>query len=337
MRRSFLILALAGALLCSEALALEPEAGAAFVRIVDVGAGLCCVLVLPDDHYIVYDTGNFIDGGETAMAAVEELIPEDEEIDLLVLSHSDADHLAAADEILQAYTVRRVLRTGFERNTLAWRNADAAARAARYSDETIDINLAYFEYPPGGTYRFGEAFVTFIAGFHTPPEDWDIDGNSERRNAGSIVIRLQFAGRSALFTGDAVGRHIGGPDDQLIASERFMVEMSPIIGIDSDVLIAPHHGADNASAAAFIEAVSPEFVIFSAGHRHEHPRASAAQRYLDFGVPVENIFRTDLGDDEGGAEWPAGRVAGHNDPRGDDDVDVLIRPDGEIIVAHRDP
>jgi hypothetical protein len=103
----------------------------------------------------------------------------------------------------------------------------------------------------------------------------------------------------------------------------------------SDVIIAPHHGADNASSTKFIEAVSPDFVIFSAGHRHHHPRASAVKRYINNGVNQNNIFRTDLGDDEGGEEWDFGRISGHKDPAGDDDVDILIRPNGEIVVDYR--
>ena len=45
-----------------------------------------------------------------------------------------------------------------------------------------------------------------------------------------------------------------------------MVEMAPVITIDSDVMIAPHHGGGNGSSTKFIEAVSPKYVIFPAGH-----------------------------------------------------------------------
>ena len=42
------------------------------------------------------------------------------------------------------------------------------------------------------------------------------------RNAGSIVIRLHYKGKSILFAGNAVGRHIGDPDTTLISTEKFM-------------------------------------------------------------------------------------------------------------------
>ena len=72
--------------------------------------------------------------------------------------------------------------------------------------------------------------------------------------------------------------------------------------------------------------MSPDFVIFSAGRRHHHHRASVAERYINNGVDQNNIFRTDLGDDEGGDEWDFGCISAHKDPVGDDDVDILIRP-----------
>src|SRR4051812_41294759 len=57
------------------------------VRVVDVGAGLCCVLVTPDHHFMIFDAGNYEDHGVTAMQAIEELIPFGSTIDLMVISH----------------------------------------------------------------------------------------------------------------------------------------------------------------------------------------------------------------------------------------------------------
>ena len=67
-----------------------------------MGAGHCSVPKLPGDYYTVYDAGNYNDGGASAFATVSEIIPDGEQIDVLVLSHSDADHLGAVDEILDA-------------------------------------------------------------------------------------------------------------------------------------------------------------------------------------------------------------------------------------------
>jgi beta-lactamase superfamily II metal-dependent hydrolase len=317
------------------ALALDAGPDDLYVRVVDVGAGLCCVVRMPGDHYMVYDTGNWADDAATAMAAVREIIPAHEVIDLLVLSHSDADHLAGTDDIYEEYYVDRVIRSGLKRSTANWHNADNAIRQAAEEGTTLDINLSDVEFPVGATYLFGEATATMVCGFDRPLPGWDIDNSSEYNNAASIVFRLQYRGKSVLLCGDAVGRHNGGDDDELIAAEKFMVEMAPVIPIDADVVVAPHHGADNGSAKAWIEAVSPEWVVVSAGHEYEHPREAAMERYLDFGVDAARILRTDRGDDEGGDEWDHERVGGTHDEEGDDDVDIVIRENGDVEVAYR--
>lgn len=113
-----------------------------------------------------------------------------------------------------------------------------------------------------------------------------------------------------------------------------MIENSSAIPIDSDVLIAPHHGADNGSSMDFIRAVEPRYVVFSAGHSHDHPRRSTGERYLCYGIDPEDIFRTDRGDDEGPMEWNYLRRHNHRDSWGDDTVDILLKGTGEIEVAY---
>ncbi len=325
-------------LLSSCAVALQSGPNDVFVRVVDSGAALCCVVEMPGDKYMIYDAGNYTDGGSQTFEKIQEVIPAGSDVELLVLSHSDADHIGAVDEICDAYRVRRVLRSGYRRPSNTWITADSAIRQEKETENCIDINLRYFEYPMGATYRFGKVFVTMVCGFHEPPESWGNLSQSEGRNAGSIVVRLLYKGKSILFCGDAVGRHTGDPNDVCIATEKYMVENAEAIPIDSDILIAPHHGADNASSTKFVRTVSPEYVVFSAGHRYQHPRAAAAQRYISNGVLLNRIFRTDLGDDEqDNREWTEGRIQNNTDGAGDDDVDILIRSNGTIRVEYRNP
>ena len=120
-----------------------------------------------------------------------------------------------------------------------------------------------------------------------------------------------------------------------IATEKYLCDHVDEFPIESDVVIAPHHGANNGSSERFIEAVDPNYVFFSAGHRYDHPRRSTALRYLAQGVLEQNMFRTDLGDYEGPNEWDHGRIPGHRDGSGDDAVDILIRPNGDLQVAYQ--
>jgi competence protein ComEC len=77
-----------------------------------------------------------------------------------------------------------------------------------------------------------------------------------------------------LLTGD-IERKV---ERQLLASERNI--------LDADVLIAPHHGSKTSSSVPFIRAVSPRYVLYSAGYlnRFHHPAMKIVQRYREMGV-----------------------------------------------------
>jgi competence protein ComEC len=321
--------------------ALPIEDDAVFIRVIDSGAGLATITRMPGGHYMVYDAGHWF-GKDKTMQGIEDVMGTDDTIDLMVISHSDSDHLKAVPDILNKCTVKKIIRGGFERvGTPTWEAANSAMWAA-VAAGTLVINLRYFEFPMGATYKLGDTYLTMVSGFHEPPAEWGLTDEGEIHNAPSIVMRLYFKGKSILYAGDAVGRHRKDPVDAIIATEKFMVDNAPVITIDSDVLIAPHHGADNGSSTDFIKEVSPEFVIFSAGHSYQHPYAVTANRYLNNGVSIDNIFRTDIGDHEkdrngNHKEWTQGRITDHVDPRGDDSVDILIRPTGEILVEYTQP
>ncbi len=327
-----LVLTLLGDCSGQFAKALEPEPGAVFVRLVDTGAGLCCVIKTDNDTAIVYDTGHWNASGFRALQGVKDLFPTTHPVTLMVLSHSDSDHLGGATRILEEYAVQEVVHSGLEPVSQTSINT---LRAISNEPDCDDINLHYYDFPEG-TFTYGDTKVTFLCGWHTPPEDWPLTSDGERFNAGSICIRVEFAGKSILLCGDAVGRHLNSPAGTNIATEKYLCDRADEFPIASDVIVAPHHGANNGSSERFIELVDPDWVVFSAGHDHQHPTAAAAERYLSSGVPISQMLRTDRGDDEpGGFEWDEGSEPGHVDPPGDDDVDLLVRPNGELLVDYR--
>lgn len=215
-------------------------------------------------------------------------------------------------------------------DTATWRRFnDAVAEEVKFGASVRDFSSYPLE--PGWKLTFGKATITFIAGWN----DWPHPGPtaSERRNAVSIVAKLEYMGRSVLLTGDTVGRRKEDPDDACKDAEKWMVDNQRHL-LKSDIIIAPHHGGNNGSAKCFIEAVDPSHVIFSAGHAHEHPTKAAAERYMSHGIPRSQVFRTDRGDNEGGFEWPElGETC--KDRAGDDDVDIVLARNGTFAVAHR--
>tara|TARA_B110000211_G_scaffold57467_1_gene64230 strand:+ start:518 stop:829 length:312 start_codon:yes stop_codon:yes gene_type:complete len=93
-----------------------------------------------------------------------------------------------------------------------------------------------------------------------------------------------------------------------------------------------------ASSECFIKSVSPKYVVFQSGHRYGHPSRSVKDRYLQHGVPIENIYRTDLKDTESSPhDWEDERYSGCKDSPGDDDIAITITKQGISNVEYLTP
>ncbi|MEP0548106.1 MAG: MBL fold metallo-hydrolase, partial [Rhodothermales bacterium] len=177
--------------------------GTALIRVLDVGQALSVVAALPGDYYVVFDAGDDLPGNPV-LTGVREIVPDGEEIDLLVISHPDFDHLNDALSLLDAYRgrVRRVVRTGFsEGASKTWQALDSTITARALAGEFKEVNLQHTELPPGATYRYGESFVTFLVGAPEPPPDWGLTSTSEQKNAVSLAARISYRGGSVLIAG----------------------------------------------------------------------------------------------------------------------------------------
>lgn len=306
---------------------ITPSPEGAVIRFVDVGPGLCVIGRLPGGQEFLYDAGHW--QGSNCLAAVRELVT-DGMIELVVISHSDSDHLGELDDILAEFDAGIILHTGYERDTNTWENAAAAMQAQETRGATI-INLAHTPLVPGEVIGLGQAEAVFIAGWH----EWDdrlsdpgfLPNESERRNVVSIVLRLDFAGRRLLLTGDTIGRRLDDGPEACRDAQAVMVGRHPAISLDADILLSAQHGTDNGDATCFIEAVSPQDVIISAGHEHRHPHASTIDRYLAHGLDASHIYRSDRGEDEGSNEWEHGRIEGCSDSRDNDSIELFIPAD----------
>lgn len=338
--------------------ASEAQAVDARLRVVDVGNAMCVVLSVPGGHHMLYDAGNY-DTTQCA-AAVREIVGNDR-LDLVVLSHSDADHIGELPAILRATRNNppvQIVYTGHPGTSrTTWPAVRSLLQAMQRPGQPTPIRnlqthpLPNIEDPPRGRQRaaplrvqLGAATVTFVAGWPRWPYPGDRGATpnaSERRNAISIVVRIDYGEHSVLLTGDTIGRR-GRSSEPVSAcrdSERWMVQEGNV-PLDADILIGQHHGGDNSSSTCFIEAVSPRWVIFPAGHaEHGHPRQSTVSRFLNL-RPRPIMLRTDRSDDEpGDEEWADGLVRGCVDPAGDDDVEIVLsdRPRTRPRVEYRHP
>lgn len=309
------------------------------VRILDVGAGHCALIKLPGDKYVIYDAGSdkLLNGNRT-LGQIKEYIPVGSTIELVVLSHTDADHINGAEQVIRDYNVKKVIWTGFETGMLGGNTTGAFKRlttilAARPNTENINLNERQEDIVPGENFTIAGAKFTFLCGFGKPRPEWTGLSNAEKLNGVSIVMKLAFAGNSILFTGDAVGRHLTSPEDTVLATEDFLIK-NAVNHLPSTIILAPHHGAKNGSSADFVSLVSPNVVIFPAGHEHKHPTKRTAQLYLQT-VSIDSIFRTDRGDDEGSTdEWSHGKKPGCHDDFNDDNIQIQLRGNGTYRVYY---
>lgn len=111
---------------------------------------------------------------------------------------------------------------------------------------------------------------------------WPEAGNTRDENAQSCVIRITGMGFSLLIAGD-----ISKTTEYALLYQR---PGEPEITLKADVLIAPHHGSDTSSSAAFIEAVQPAVTVFTTGafHRWRLPSDKVRRRYQQAGSQLLN-------------------------------------------------
>jgi competence protein ComEC len=106
-------------------------------------------------------------------------------------------------------------------------------------------------------------------GVNTPP----ISSNDS-----SCVIKISDGNHSVLLTGDISKR----VEKQLLAFDAGTLA--------STILLAPHHGSNSSSTTGFINAVNPQYVVYSAGYlnRYKFPRDEVAKRYQSSAVKQLN-------------------------------------------------
>ncbi|MBK1629947.1 DNA internalization-related competence protein ComEC/Rec2 [Thiohalocapsa halophila] len=99
-------------------------------------------------------------------------------------------------------------------------------------------------------------------------------GPAQEGNDASCVLHVAAGGASVLLTGDIEA----GVEAALVAAVPG--------ALAADVLLASHHGSDSSSTAAFLRAVDPDWVWFSAGYanRFGFPSADVVARVRALGA-----------------------------------------------------
>ncbi|MGD8584896.1 MAG: DNA internalization-related competence protein ComEC/Rec2 [Chloroflexota bacterium] len=242
----------------------QPD-GRLHVSFLDVGQGDATFIQTPSGRQIL------VDGGAYPSVLFDHLgrhIPFwDRQIDLVIVTHPDADHAAALPGVLDRYEVGRLLDNGQVGDELSYQ---ALLEATVAHDVPIHHALA------GETITVEDG-VTLQLLNPTSPQSLTLSPQSD--NDQSIAFRLVYDDFSLLMTGDAG-----------LAAEEAMVAGGR--ELTSVVYKAGHHGAKTSSSAEFLAAVRPQIVVISAGagNWYGHPDEEVLQRAESVGAAV---LRTD--------------------------------------------
>ncbi len=231
--------------------AARPRPGHLEACMADVGQGSAIVL-RTRRHTLVFDTGPPLGRGAEAGSRV--LLPllrqlGERRLDLVVLSHADADHIAGAGALARAYPGTAAIGSVAPRRLRDLGFASARPCVAGQAWTWDGVRFEFLHPRPGSRLR----------------ED----------NAGSCVLRVASAHGSVLLTGD------------LERSQELALLRTPAAReLHADLLVAGHHGSRGSSSEEFLRAVAPGAVAVQAGllNRYGHPHPEFLARLREHGL-----------------------------------------------------
>lgn len=260
------------------ALRLWPPAETPTLRLtlLDVGQGESLFLDFPEGRRMLVDAGG-VPGSSFDIGArvVAPFLLHDwvGSLDVLVLTHAQADHIGGAPAILRGFPVGEVWSGDTPYSSVAFLWVQEYLRHRR-----IPLRIVSAGSPE---IRWGEATIQVL---HPPPRGSRPAQRAPftglRSNDASLVLRLGIGSQAALLTGD-------------VEREGELALLRRPAPLRTQVLKVPHHGSRTSSSSAFLAAVRPEVALLSAGYRNRfnHPHPEIVERYHALDV---RLFRTDL-------------------------------------------
>ena len=227
------------------------------VTFIDVGQGDSCWLHLPNGDDVLVDGGR-PRAGPTVVAYLEEHSIAD--IDLMVATHGDADHIGGLIDVLASMPVAE-----------AWLDSQTCTTLTcqEFYQALVDNGVVTATKRMGEFHTWGEVTALIL----NPSEPLYAD-----KNENSVVLRVSYGSVDFLLTGDV----------ETGAENRMLNSGNPL---GAEILKVAHHGSSSSSSPAFLSAVSPEVAVISVGpNQYGHPTEQTLSRLQEVGA---TIYRTD--------------------------------------------
>lgn len=231
------------------------------VIFLDVGQGDAILVRTPTGENILVDGGP----DDSVIAELGKYLPVwDRELDLVVATHHDADHITGLIRVLRDYKVKEVLTLAIpsvKQINSDWEALLKQAPLVNWADVNDD-------------YQWGEVSWDTLWPILSTPENYQ--GNNS-----SIVGELSFHNSQILLTGDIEAK-----------TESAIQELYPGLGID--ILKVAHHGSRFSSNTGFLQAISAQVAVIPVGkNSYGHPTSEVLDRLQTARV---DIYRTDRDD-----------------------------------------
>lgn len=231
------------------------------VAYLDVGQGDSTLIISPSGQTILIDAGNN-QHGDVVVDDIKQMGVK--QIDWLIGTHPDADHIGGLDTVIYDMPVKHVVMPKKMHTTKTFEDVLTAIKKK---------GLKITEGKQGLTLDIGPNAKADVL---SP----DPTINYPDNNDWSVVTKVTYGNEKFLFTGDASTR---AESDMLAAGED----------VTANVYKAGHHGSKTSSSTKFLKAVDPEYAVISVGahNRYHHPNVETLQRLQRAGV--KKIYRTD--------------------------------------------
>jgi competence protein ComEC len=200
------------------------------------------------------------------------------ELDALVLTHLDADHIGGAQAVMDQIPVRKILFNGTVKDS---------PLAISVFQSALDKGIACFSVQAPMEWKV-DSSTTLVALFPRaePADSESIIKIWNEQNQRSIVVLASVFGRSFLLPGDLEAKG----EQKIVDAEDSSGNNNKLRQVD--VLKAGHHGSKNSTTQRWLDHWMPLETVISVGRNnlYGHPNPAVLERLTTMGT---RIFRTD--------------------------------------------